>query len=177
MRFREKRRTKQELEMEFDRLYRENERKVFGLAWRLTGDEEAAKDIGQKTFLTLHLKLRKVLNHPAPEGWLIQTVHYYVNNYKRDQAYRMRHEAPIELAEELPASRPVDEVKEFLEILPDWVKEKNREKDKEMLVLYYCYRYSLREIASKLGITYNAVRARMTRIHSKLRESGFNKSD
>lgn len=173
MRFGEKRRTKQELEMEFDRLYRENERKVFGLAWRLTGDEEAAKDIGQKTFLTLHLKLRKVLNHPAPEGWLIQTVHYYVNNYKRNQAYRMRHEAPIELAEQLPASRPVDELEDFLELLPDCV----TETEKKMLVLYYCYRYSLREIADKLGLTYNAVRARMARVHSKLRECGFDKSD
>lgn len=77
------------------------------------------------------------------------------------------------MAEELPASQPVDELKDFLELLPDCV----TETEKKMLVLYYCYRYSLREIANQLGITYSAVRARMTRIHSKLRESGFDKSD
>lgn len=171
MRIGEKRRTKQELEMEFDRLYRENERKVFSLAWRLTGDVDAAEDIRQKTFLTLHTKLRKVLNHPTPDGWLTQTVHYYAKHYKRERTYNLNHEVPIEVAEQVEAPQPIDELQEFVDSLPVWVKDIER----KMLVLYYYYCYSLREIADTLGLTYGATRARMARLHTKLSEQGFGK--
>lgn len=167
----EKQGTRAELEMEFNRLYYKNEKKVFSLAWRLTGDEEAAKDIRQKTFLTLHIKLKKVLAHPSPEGWLFKTVHNFVMDYQREQAYRGKHEADYELAEQMSAPQPVNEVKEFLECLPPWV----TKKQKEMLTLYYCYGYTMREIADKLGLTYDALRARMVRLHAKLREYGFGK--
>lgn len=165
----DKRKTTKEMELEFDRLYRENERKVFSLAWRLTGDEEAAKDIRQKTFLTLHIKLKKVLSHPSPEGWLLKTVHYFAKHYEREQRYIGNHEVPIEVAEQIESPQPIDELEEFLESLPDWVKEKQ----KKLLVLYHFYGYSLREISGMLGLTYGAVRAQMARLHAKLREHGF----
>lgn len=173
MGFTDAHKTKQELEREFDRLYDEHEQKVFSLAWRLTGDEEAAKDIRQKTFLTLHKNLIKVLGHPAPEGWLIQTAHYFIKTYKREQAYRAMHEMPIELAEQVPAPLSDDEVKDFQERLPSWITAKER----RILILYYCYGYSQREISTIVGLTYNAVRARITRLHIKLREHGFDELD
>lgn len=163
--------TATELKAEFDRLYQENEQKVFSLAWRLTGDEDAAQDIRQKTFLTLHTKLRKVLNHPNPEGWFTKTVHFYVKHYKREKAYRLKHEASIELAEQMAMPQPIDELKDFLDRIPPWIKDT----EKEMLVLYYYHCYSLREIAVKLGLTYGAARVRMTRLHNRLREQGFSK--
>lgn len=171
MQFGEKRRTKRELELEFDRLYIENERKVFGLAWRLTGDVEAAEDIRQKTFLTLHSKLRKVLNHPTPEGWLTKTVHYYAKHYQRERMHSLKYEVPIGVAEQVEAPQPIDELQEFIDSLPAWVKDIER----DLLVLYYYYCYSLREIADKLGLTYGATRARMARLHAKLKEQGFGK--
>lgn len=161
--------TKKELEREFDRLYQENERKVFSLAWRLTGDEEAAKDIRQKTFLTLHIKMKKVLRHPSPKGWLFKTVHYFAKHYEREQRYTENHEVPIEVAEQIESPLPKDELEEFLESLPDWVDEKQ----KKMLLLYHFYGYSLREISGMLGLTYGAVRAQMARLHAKLREHGL----
>lgn len=173
MGFTETHRTEQKLEMEFDRLYRENEKKVFSLAWRLTGDEEAAKDIGQKTFLTLHKKLKEVLKHPAPGGWLIQTMHYFVLNHKRELAYRARHEVSLELAERVEATPPTDEIESFQARLPSWVKGPER----KILTLYYCYGYSLREISGMVGLTYDATKARMSRIHTKLREYGFDEPD
>ncbi len=173
MGLRGKRRAKEQLEMEFDRLYRENKQKVFSLAWRLTGDEDAAEDIGQKTFLTLHIKLNEVLSHPAPEGWLIETVHYYVKHYKREQAYRAQREVDIEAADRIPAPQPFNELNDFLDALPGWV----QGSEKDMLTLYYYYQYSLREISNMLGVTYGALRTRMVRLHNKLREHWFDKTD
>lgn len=165
-------RTKQERNEAFDRLYLENEQKVFSLAWRFTGDREAAEDIRQKTFLTLHTKLDQVLDHPKPEGWLIQTMRYFVLSYWREEAYRMEHEVVIEVEEQIPARQTVDEIGEFLDSLPSWVNDTER----KMLTLYYCGGYPLREISAKLGVTYPAVRARMSRLHAKLRERGWSPS-
>lgn len=168
-----KARTPKELEAEFDRLYLENEKMVYDLAWRLTGNEEAAKDIRQKTFLTLHRKLKKVLRHPAPEGWFFKTVHYFVKHYKRSVAYKSEHELPLSEAE-LIAVPPMhgNELESFRGSLPSWVKDI----DKELLTLHFYYGYNLKEISVKLGLTHGAARSRMARLIQKLRESGYGKS-
>ena len=127
-------RTPKELEKEYERLYLENKEKIFDLAWRATGDEEAAEDIRAKTFLTLHKKFATVLNHPSPVGWLKQTALYFAKHY-----------------------------------LPKWLKDI----DREMLVLYFYYGYTLREIGYKLNLTHGAARNRMARLLQRLREEGF----
>lgn len=165
-------RTKKELEKAFDELYLENEEKVFSLAWRFTGDREAAEDIRQKTFLTLHTKLDQVLDHPKPQGWLLQTMRFFVLSYWREQAYRTEHEVVFEVEEQLPARQAVDETGEFLDSLPPWLSDTER----EMLTLYYCDGYSLQDVSARLGVTYTAVRARMSRLHAKLRKRGWSPS-
>jgi len=52
----------------FEQLVEEYQRKVYGMAWRITGDPEAAWDIAQETFLRgwrKRRRLRKVSNLPA----------------------------------------------------------------------------------------------------------------
>lgn len=169
---RAKPRTKRELEEAFDHLYTENEQKVFSLAWRFTGSREAAEDIRQKTFLTLHTKLEQVLDHPKPKGWLFQTMYHFIQSYWREQAYRAEHEVVFEDTEQVPARQSVDELREFLDSLPPWLSDTER----KMLTLYYYYGYSLREISTKLGVTYTAIRARMSRLHAKLRKQGWDPS-
>lgn len=158
---------------EFDRLYLENEKKVFSLAMRLTGDEFAAEDIGQKTFLTLHVKLKEVLKHPNPTAWLLEAARYYIKHYWREQSIRAQHEVPLELADEIEATYNGGELSEFLAGLPDWI----HDTDEEMLTLRYYYGYSLREVAAIVGFTYSATRNRMARLIQKLREHGYGKVD
>ncbi len=169
----EKRKSEKDREAEFDRLYKENEKRIFAIAWRLTGDVDAAEDIRQKTFLTLHTKLKKVLKHPKPDGWLVKTAFHYIKHYKRERAYRLMHETSLELAERMAAPQPVNEVEEFLDDLPDWV----GETDKKMLLGYYCYGYTLREISGMIGLTYGSTRIHMSRLIQKLRERGFGQSE
>lgn len=162
-------RTPKELEKEYERLYLENKEKIFDLAWRATGDEEAAEDIRAKTFLTLHKKFTTVLNHPSPVGWLKQTALYFAKHYQREMAQKLSREAPFELAEQVAASQSGRELEDFLDILPKWLKDI----DREMLVLYFYYGYTLREIGYKLNLTHGAARNRMARLLQRLREEGF----
>lgn len=111
--------------------------------------------------------------HPSiptgiPSGRVTQTNSYRVCSATK-VTYRAMHEMPIELAEQVPAPLSDDEVKDFQERLPGWITAKER----RILILYYCYGYSQREISTIVGLTYNAVRARITRLHIKLREHGF----
>lgn len=169
MRLMRNEKTPKELETEFDRLYLENKEKVFDLAWRLTGDEEAAEDIRAKTFLTFHKKFKDILGHPSPAGWLRKTVIYYAKHYRREMAQKLSREAPFELAEKVAAPQSGRELEDFLDTFPKWLKDI----DREMLVLYFYYGYTLREIGGKLNLTHGAARNRMARLLQRLREEGF----
>lgn len=165
-------RTPKELEAEFDRLFMQDKDMIYNLVWRLTGDREASEDICQKTFLTLHRKLKKVLNHPNPEGWLVKTAHYFVKHHLRGLAYKADHEIPLSDAELFAASpNQGNELEAFLSSLPDWVKEI----DRKLLTFHYYYRYNLKEVAAVLGCTHGAVRIRLARLLQKLRETGYGK--
>ncbi len=94
-----KKKPQAELEQEFDKLYLEYEKIIYNLALRMTGDRDAADEVLQKTFLTLYVKISKVIDHPQPGGWLVKTAYYYIKHYEREQAYRWQHEASIEVAE------------------------------------------------------------------------------
>lgn len=168
-----KRRSAKELSAAFDSLFLENEKKIYNLAWRLTGDADEAEDIVQKTFLTLYTKIKMVLDHPNPKGWLFQTAHYYILHYRREQARKAQREVPIEVAEQIAAPPQGNDLGEFLDSLPEWVSEM----DRKMLALYYYYGYSLHEVSEKLGITYGAIRGRMARLLKKLAEYGFGQDD
>lgn len=166
-------RTAKEWEKEFDRLYLEHHKEVFCLAMRLVGDEEAAEDIRQKTFLTLHRKLKKVVDHPNQTGWFIKTVQLFVKHYWREQAYRAEHEVYVESIEEIPGPLSTrDELSEFLDCLPVWLNDGER----ELLVLAYFYGFTLRDIGNRLGFTHGAVRSRMARLHKKMQEHGYDKN-
>ncbi len=168
-----KHKSAEELQAAFDSLFLENEKTIYNLAWRLTGDADASDDIVQKTFLTLHTKIVEVLNHSNPKGWLFQTAHYYILHYQREQAHKGKYEVPLELAEQIAAPTQVNELGEFLDSLPDWVDDM----DRKLLVLYYYYGYTLLEIAEKVGLAYGALRSRMARLLKKLAEYGFGQVD
>lgn len=166
--------TAAELEEKFNRIYEENEEKVFCLALRLTGNQDAAEDIRQETFLALHAKLGRLLNHPDLEGWLYKAAYHFVQHYWRENKNKAQREEPFdEIAEQIPAPPSSGSEKEFIDLLPIWV----NSTDAKLLVLYYYYGYSLRDIAERTGISYAGVRDRLARLRQKLREYGFGKLD
>src|ERR1700761_5906808 len=58
----------------FGRLVALHERRVYGLALRVCGDAEDAKDALQETFLRLHRNLARIDSEAAIAPWLCQVV-------------------------------------------------------------------------------------------------------
>ncbi len=159
--------TNAEYEKEFDRLYLQFEELVFKTALRMTGDNDAAEDIRQSTFLVLHKKLEKAIRSGNVGSWLLTVVKQNVQHYKRTWARKFQYEVGLEQCAEI-AARPSETKEDFLACLPDWV----TKRDQDILVWYYYENLSLQEIAPKVHLTYGGMRVHMTRLMAKLRKSG-----
>ena len=84
----------------FERLYRENERKVFGLCFRLSSDPALAEDLTQEVFVRAWRKLSSFRGESAFSSWLYPLT---VNVALSERRSRRRRDARI-IATEDPAS-------------------------------------------------------------------------
>lgn len=74
-----------ESEAAFEQLIERHERDVFGYLWRMTGDEQAAYDLSQETFLRAWRHFGKVATYEQPRAWLFRVATRLALNYRRDQ--------------------------------------------------------------------------------------------
>lgn len=72
----------------FEQLMVDHEREVFGFLWRMTGNEQAAYDLSQETFLRLWRHFDKVATYAQPRIWLFRVATHIAMNYRRDQCVR-----------------------------------------------------------------------------------------
>ena len=84
----------------FERLYRENERKVFGLCFRLSSDPALAEELTQEVFVRAWRKLSSFRGESAFSSWLYPLT---VNVALSERRSRRRRDARI-IATEDPAS-------------------------------------------------------------------------
>jgi RNA polymerase sigma-70 factor (ECF subfamily) len=84
----------------FERLYRENERKVFGLCFRLSSDPALAEELTQEVFVRAWRKLSSFRGESAFSSWLYPLT---VNVALSERRSRRRRDARI-VATEDPAS-------------------------------------------------------------------------
>lgn len=83
----------------FERLYRDNERKVFGLCFRLSGNPELAEELTQEVFVRAWRKLGSFRGESAFSSWLYPLT---VNVALSERRSRLRRETRI-VATEDPA--------------------------------------------------------------------------
>jgi RNA polymerase sigma-70 factor, ECF subfamily len=57
---------------EFEAFFRRHERDVFGYLWRLTGEEQAAYDLSQETFIRAWQRFASIRRYEHPAGWLFR---------------------------------------------------------------------------------------------------------
>src|SRR5258708_17376205 len=57
---------------EFEAFFRQHERAIFTYLWRMTGDEQAAYDLSQETFLPAWRPFERVLGSQLPGGRLFR---------------------------------------------------------------------------------------------------------
>jgi RNA polymerase sigma-70 factor (ECF subfamily) len=140
-------------------------RAVVGVAFHRTGSFEEARDIAQETFLKAYLNLPKLRKPDSFASWLYHIADLTALSIAR----RPRREVPlpsdealISPAPEAQASELTQQVREALATLD--------EPTRLAVVLHYIDGYSHAEVAHFLGTTAGAVRTRVSRAKSRLRE-------
>ena len=153
----------------FRALFERHKDKVYSIALRYAGDETAAMDIAQETFLKLFSGIRSFRGDSSFESWLYRLV---VNSCF-DQKRRTRRLAPLvdELLDALqaPGASVLDEVlrnelgsrvRSAVGTLPP--------EQRMVIVLRYTQGLSYDEIAAILGCSTGTVASRLNRVHKIL---------
>lgn len=162
------RRARRTVLAEFDLAWKQYSRKIRSFALRILGDEDEAEDIVQKTFISFYTALlfESIDNSKI---WLLRTAENHLRHYKRTVARRNKHEVSLEAALPLllsaEAPPPTATREDFVGSLPKFL----REKDKELLALYYFDQLELQEIAALSGYTYGGLRVHLSKLRDKLR--------
>lgn len=70
--------------------------KITSFAMATVHDPHIAKEIAQDTFHLAVLHIDKLISHPNPGGWLMQTAKYKIREYQRRRSKELRRFVPLE---------------------------------------------------------------------------------
>ena len=151
----------------FEAFFRRHEREVFGYLWRLTGDEQAAYDLSQETFLRAWQRFAAISAYEQPGAWLFRVATNLAINDRRARNRPAR--ATSQLDDTLvggtdPAQRlgMRDAVRRaLLAVAP---------RQRAALVLCEVYGLSCEEVAETLGTSSGAAKAILWRGREAFRE-------
>jgi RNA polymerase sigma-70 factor (ECF subfamily) len=155
----------------FERLVRLHERRVFALAWRVTGDTEDAKDATQEAFIRLHHHLGRIDSAGSLSAWLCTTA----VNVCRDIARRRQRSRTVsmdEFAAAAPDPSPGPEALLADRELEDRLMNGLRSlphKERSALLLREMEGLSTAEVARILGSSEVTVRSQISNARLKLR--------
>jgi RNA polymerase sigma-70 factor (ECF subfamily) len=160
----------------FDELVKTSYADVYTLAYRLTGNQEDARDVVQDTYLRAYKGLKRFRGDAQFSTWIYRITANCASTYMA-KGRRQRHDDLDEndqLIDERPEFDPEsradaailrDRVEAALEQLPD--------KLRSVVVLRDIYDLTHEDIADQLGITVPAAKVRLHRARRKLREQLF----
>lgn len=151
----------------FDALFRDLERSVYGYLWRMLGDQQAAADLKQETFLRAWRHIEKISAYERPETWVWRVATNLALNERRRvstwglQSLDMQAER---LAASDPAMRVVgaDQVHATLLALPARLR--------AALTLREVYGLTFEEIAQALDISPASARVTLSRARDQFRQ-------
>jgi RNA polymerase sigma-70 factor (ECF subfamily) len=156
----------------FERLVVLHERRVYGLALRIAGDAEDAKDAMQEAFLRLHRHLGRIDSESALGPWLCQVT----ANLCRDIGRRKRRQyaEPVDAAAEWkpdPAAGPerMAAARESERHLQAALQELP-ETERAALLLREMEGLTTQEVAQALGSSETTVRSQISRARLRLRK-------
>lgn len=141
-------------------LYEKEHKRLYRVAYRLTGNQETAKELVQDTFLWAFLQGEELMTHPKPEAWLTRTLTNLVKNENRRLSST---EASLETQYNTPAP---EADRRILEMLPA----KLPKKEQQVLIWHFEEGLDYREIANRLGISESGGRSRVFRAVEKCRK-------
>jgi RNA polymerase sigma-70 factor, ECF subfamily len=153
----------------FERLYRENERKVFGLCFRLSSDPALAEELTQEVFVRAWRKLSSFRGESAFSSWLYPLT---VNVALSERRSRRRRDARIvatedpaslERAPRSPAPEAGFDLEKAMAALPPGAR--------AVFVLHDVEGRTHEEIAQLLGLAPGTSKAQLHRARRLLREA------
>jgi len=160
----------------FDELVRRTYRDAFGLAMRLTGNEEDASDVVQDAYLRAYRAIGKFRNESRFSTWLYRIVTNCSATHM-GKSNRHRHDQlPDEstMADPRPASDPVAlAAASDLSRRLDGAIADLPARLRSVVVLRDVYDLPHEAIASELGISVSAAKVRLHRARRRLRERVF----
>jgi RNA polymerase sigma-70 factor, ECF subfamily len=166
-------RSKQDLDREFEDLYRAHLRDVYSYAYYRVGNHHDAEDLTEQAFLQAYRHFERALAESDGRPlrpWLIRIVHNLASNHHRDRARRP--EAALDAIE--PPSHPHDTDRvvagrEELRLVMDKL-DKLSDDRREALIMRFALDMSNREIARALGRTDGATKVLIHRAIKQLTE-------
>jgi len=167
----------------FDELFQAYEQKIFNLVYRLVGDYEDAADLTSDTFVRALRAYDRFRGDAHPYTWLYRIAVNLCKNYFRQQQHRSRvHSFSLDAlveGEESATAREIEDTSQkpdqqveqgelealvqkcLLQLRPDF---------RTLIVLRDVQGMSYREIGRVLGCPEKAVKSRLFRARTKLRE-------
>jgi RNA polymerase sigma-70 factor (ECF subfamily) len=153
-------------EHQFEDFFTRHQQDIFGYLWRITGEEQAAYDLCQETFLRAWQHFGTVSTYERPGAWLLRVATNLAINHQRRRAKsngRLLELAEHHATESDPALHVVerDAVATALLALPV--------RHRMALVLRIVYGMPFQEIAVTLGISPVAARMALSRARQQFR--------
>jgi RNA polymerase sigma factor (sigma-70 family) len=157
-------------EAAFHRLVERSANTVCSIALAIVRNVEASEDIAQEAFLAAWTNIRSLRNPASFMPWLRQVTRNQAHLWQREHRREIADDAVVAAAadarpsatDSLLAEEERRLLTEVLDQLPD--------EAREVLVLYYREGSSTRHVAQLLGISDDAVRQRLSRSRTLLRE-------
>jgi RNA polymerase sigma-70 factor, ECF subfamily len=152
----------------FETLYRENERKVFGLCFRMASDPTLAEELTQDVFVRAWQKLSSFQGRSAFSSWLYPLAVNVALSERRSRRRRTSHEmatddlASLERPEKAKAPEAGVDLERALATLPPGAR--------AVFVLHDVEGYKHEEISNMTGMAEGTSKAQLHRARRLLRE-------
>lgn len=168
----------------FEVLVRRHQKKMFNIAYRMTGNYDDAADIVQESFLSAYKAIKNFRGEAKFSTWLYGIVVNHSRNRIRHASGKAYHE-PVSLDADRATgneSRPIDPASGEMPAIDLLVRKEMQEKvqqcinrlekdHREILVLRDIQGFSYEEITEMLGLPDGTVKSRLSRARSAIRES------
>ncbi len=145
----------------FEAFFRRHERDIFGYLWRMTGDEQAAYDLSQETFVRAWQHFDRIASYKRPGGWLFRVATNLALTHQKRAAALVGAAQPFSMGDDPSISDPSwrlaesEAIRATLLALPP--------QQRAALVLREVCGFSCAEVAEALGITLAAAKMTLSR--------------
>ncbi|MET0289871.1 MAG: sigma-70 family RNA polymerase sigma factor [Pseudoxanthomonas sp.] len=147
---------------------------ITAVAWAITRDVQASEDIAQETFISAWKHLGRLKQPDSFLPWIRQITRNLARNHLRSARHRPLNGEQAELAIELAADTAPTPDERLLQTEEETVAAEViaalPEDARETLLLFYREGQRSQQVASLLGLTDAAVRKRLSRARSAVRE-------